>query len=178
MVLHVGRISSWSRAVRTRRVLPEVHICPAAKIRFIGNGIVLDRFLESVAPAVESTRPVVVMVSRLVREKGCDDFLEVARRLDGVADFVHVGSVEADQSDALGEAELAAAAHYVTFVGAVDDIRPYLAAADVVVQPSYREGIPRVVMEAAAVRHPRGRLRRQGGARGGRRRDRNARAPG
>ncbi len=136
------------------RVLPEVHICPAAKIRFIGNGIVLDRFLESVAPAVESTRPVVVMVSRLVREKGCDDFLEVARRLDGVADFVHVGPVEADQSDALGEAELAAAAHYVTFVGAVDDIRPYLAAADVVVQPSYREGIPRVVMEAAASATP------------------------
>ena len=106
--------------------------------------------------------PVVVMVGRLVREKGCDDFLELARRLRGAADFVHVGPVEADQRDALDEAQLAAAAAYVTFVGAVDDIRPYLAAADVVVQPSYREGIPRVVMEAAAVGHPRGRLRRPG----------------
>ncbi len=136
------------------RVLPEVHICPASKIRFIGNGIVMDRFLQSVTPALESTRPIVVMVSRLVREKGCDDFLELARRLDGAADFVHVGPAEADQSDALSKAELAAAARYVTFVGAVDDIRPYLAAADVVVQPSYREGIPRVVMEAAASATP------------------------
>ncbi len=136
------------------RVLPEVHICPASKIRFIGNGIVMDRFLESVAPAIESTRPIVVMVSRLVREKGCDDFLELARRLQGAAEFVHVGPAEADQSDALSEADLAAAARYVTFVGAVDDIRPYLAAADVVVQPSYREGIPRVVMEAAASATP------------------------
>ena len=127
-----------------------MHICPAAKIRFIGNGIVLDRFLEPVPPALESTRPVVVMVSRLVREKGCDDFLELARRLRDAADFVHVGPVEADQRDALDEAQLAAAAAYVNFVGDVDDIRPYLAAADVVVQPSYREGIPRVVMEAAA----------------------------
>ena len=42
----------------------------------------------------------------------------------------------------------------MTFVGAVDDIRPYLAAADVVVLPSYREGIPRVAMEAAAVGPP------------------------
>jgi glycosyltransferase involved in cell wall biosynthesis len=132
------------------RVLPEVHICSADKVRFIGNGIVMDRFLEPVAPALKSSRPIVVMVSRLVREKGCEDFLELARRLEGAADFVHVGPAEADQSDAIGEAELAAAARYVTFVGAVDDIRPYLAAADVVVQPSYREGIPRVVMEASA----------------------------
>jgi glycosyltransferase involved in cell wall biosynthesis len=132
------------------RVLPEVHICSADKVRFIGNGIVMDRFLESVAPAMKSTRPIVVMVSRLVREKGCEDFLQLARRLEGTADFVHVGPIEADQRDAIDQAEVAAAAPYVTFVGAVDDIRPYLAAADVVVQPSYREGIPRVVMEASA----------------------------
>ncbi len=132
------------------RVLPEVHICSADKVRFIGNGIVMDRFLESVAPAIESKRPIVVMVSRLVREKGCEDFLQIARRLEGTADFVHVGPTETDQRDAIDEAELAAAGRYVTFVGAVDDIRPYLAAADVVVQPSYREGIPRVVMEASA----------------------------
>ena len=42
----------------------------------------------------------------------------------------------------------------MSFVGAVDDIRPYLAAADVVVLPSYREGIPRVAMEAAAAGRP------------------------
>ncbi len=42
----------------------------------------------------------------------------------------------------------------VTFVGAVDDIRPYLAAADIVVLPSYREGVPRVAMEAAAAGRP------------------------
>ncbi len=35
-----------------------------------------------------------------------------------------------------------------------DDVRPYLAAADVVVLPSYREGIPRVAMEAAAAGRP------------------------
>jgi glycosyltransferase involved in cell wall biosynthesis len=42
----------------------------------------------------------------------------------------------------------------VTFVGAVDDVRPYLASASVVVLPSYREGIPRVAMEAAAMGKP------------------------
>jgi glycosyltransferase involved in cell wall biosynthesis len=135
-------------------VLPRAHICRAGKIRYVGNGVMLDRFLEPVTPAPRTTRPVVLMVSRLVREKGCADFLALARALAAQADFVHVGPVELDQSDALSAAEISDAAGSVTFVGPVDDIRPYLAAADVVVLPSYREGIPRVAMEAAVAGKP------------------------
>jgi glycosyltransferase involved in cell wall biosynthesis len=134
--------------------LPRAHICRAGKIRYVGNGVMLDRFLEPVASAPRTTRPVVLMVSRLVREKGCADFLSLARTLAAQADFIHVGPVEPDQSDALSSAEISAAADSVTFVGSVDDIRPYLAAADVVVLPSYREGIPRVAMEAAVAGKP------------------------
>ncbi len=134
--------------------LPRAHICSAGKLRYVGNGVVLARFLEAVEPAPRSTRPTVVMVSRLVREKGCADFVEVARALHGRADFVHVGPVERDQRDALSDDEMAAASQYVRFVGGVDDVRPYLAVADVVVQPSYREGMPRVAMEAAAAGRP------------------------
>ncbi len=39
-------------------------------------------------------------------------------------------------------------------MGSAKDIRPYLAAADIVVLPSYREGIPRVAMEASAAGRP------------------------
>ena len=116
--------------------------------------MVLDRFTEEVAPARTSSRPIVLMVSRLVREKGCADYLAIARTLHGRAEFMHVGPVERDQRDALTSAEMAAAAGDVSFVGAVDDVRPYLSAADVVVLPSYREGIPRVAMEAAAAGRP------------------------
>jgi glycosyltransferase involved in cell wall biosynthesis len=135
-------------------VLPKAHVCRAGKIRYVGNGVVLERFTAPVAPVRSTARPVVLMVSRLVREKGCDDFLGLARSLRGRADFVHVGPVERDQRDALSSAEIAAASDTVTFVGAVDDVRPYLAAADIVVLPSYREGVPRVAMEAAAAGRP------------------------
>ena len=47
---------------------------------------------------------------RAVREKGCADFLALASSLAGKADFVHVGPSEHDQSDALSETEVAAAA--------------------------------------------------------------------
>ncbi len=138
-------------------VLPEAHLCAARKIRFVGNGVMLDHFTAPVAPVAPlhtSSRRQVLMVSRLVREKGCADYLGLARALHGRADFVHVGPVERDQRDALTSEEIAAAASDVSFVGAVDDIRPYLVAADIVVLPSYREGIPRVAMEAAAAGRP------------------------
>lgn len=144
------------QSAEDERVLPAVRICPAGKLSYLGNGIVMDRFTATVTPALSSERPLVVMVSRLVKEKGCADFLALASALAGKADFVHVGPFEHDQSDALTEAEVAeaSAAGTVRFIGAVDDVRPYLASADLVVLPSYREGIPRVAMEAAAMGRP------------------------
>jgi glycosyltransferase involved in cell wall biosynthesis len=137
------------------RVLPRAHICARRKVRYIGNGVVLQRLIEPVTPAPrESDQPVVLMVSRLVKEKGCSDFLQLAGELRHRARFVHVGPTENDQRDAISAEEISRASEYVTFVGAVDDIRPYLAAADIVVLPSYREGIPRVAMEAAAAGRP------------------------
>jgi glycosyltransferase involved in cell wall biosynthesis len=151
---------SWATGVLVQSredlsTLPRAGICRAGKIRYVGNGIMIERFLEPVTPALEGDRPIVMMVSRLVREKGCVDFIDVARRLGHRAEFVHVGPNEHDQSDALTDEEVAAAAAAgVRFVGGVDDVRPYLASATVVVLPSYREGIPRVAMEAAATGRP------------------------
>jgi glycosyltransferase involved in cell wall biosynthesis len=138
------------------RTLPAVGICRRAKLDYVGNGIVMDRFLAPVAPALTRDRPVVMMIGRLVREKGCADFLAVARALSDRADFVHVGPSEHDQSDALSDEEIdeATGSGAVTFIGEVADVRPWLASAAVVLLPSYREGIPRVAMEAAAMGRP------------------------
>jgi len=152
---------SWADRVlvqsdEDRHVLPRARICPARKLGYLGNGIVLDRFLTPVDPATSSDRPVVMMVSRLVLEKGCQDFLDLAAALADRAHFVHVGPIEHDQSDALDPEVIARAeaSGTVTFVGAVDDVRPWFASADLVVLPSYREGIPRAVMEAAVMGRP------------------------
>ena len=149
---------SWADRVLVQshedeHVLPRVRICPKRKLGYVGNGIVLSRFESPVVPAITSERPIVMMVSRLVLEKGCQDFLDLAAALSGQADFVHVGPFEHDQSDALSDEAVARATESgtVSFVGGVDDVRPYLASADIVVLPSYREGIPRVVMEAAVM---------------------------
>jgi len=136
------------------RTLPAAHICGAGKLTYIGNGIALQHFLAPTAPALVSEKPIVMMVSRLVREKGCADFLALAASLRDQARFIHVGPLEHDQSDALTEADIAAAAGSVEFVGNVDDVRPYVASASLVILPSYREGIPRAAMEASAMGVP------------------------
>jgi glycosyltransferase involved in cell wall biosynthesis len=42
----------------------------------------------------------------------------------------------------------------VEYLGATEDVKPYLAASDVIVLPSYREGVPRSLLEAAAIGRP------------------------
>ena len=138
------------------RVLPRARICPARKLRFVGNGVMLDRFLAAAPPgrAAASSRPVVLMVSRLVREKGCWTSSAWPGPCTAGPTSSTSGRWRPTSATPSPSAEISAAADDVTFVGAVDDIRPYLAAADVVVLPSYREGMPRVAMEAAAAGRP------------------------
>ncbi len=62
--------------------LPAAHICRREKVTYVGNGIAVDRFLSETAPALVSSKPIVMMVSRLVREKGCADFLALAEVVD------------------------------------------------------------------------------------------------
>ncbi len=136
-------------------VVARVRICPPGKLRHIGNGIRLDRF-PLTPPPPPRDQPTVVMISRLVAEKGCRDFLAVARALHASARFVLVGPADPDQRDALSAEECREAEQRwgVELVGGTDDVRPFLADADVVLLPSYREGMPRVAMEAAATGRP------------------------
>ena len=129
------------------QVLPRVRICTRHKLRYIGNGVVLDRFGEAVAASAVQLfeLPVVMMVSRLVKEKGCVGLLGAgASALQDRASFVHVGPTESDQRDAISAEEISSAPRVRRLSWARWTTSGlYLAAADIVVLPSYREGIPR-----------------------------------
>ncbi len=119
--------------------------------RVVPNGIDLEVFRPALdgerARAREElgfgSRPVAVCLGRLSRQKGQDVLAEawpaVARRVPG-AELVFVGG--GPDEDALrGRGRV---------VGEQQDVRPWLAAADVVVQPSRWEGLAYVVLEAMA----------------------------
>ena len=52
------------------------------------------------------------------------------------------------------ELESWAAEGIIEYLGTTDDVRPFVAAASAIVLPSYREGLPRSLLEAAAMARP------------------------
>ena len=100
--------------------------------------------------------PVVIMLGRLLRQKGILEFAEVAERvkmslpkarflLAGEEDLVHPDSLSIESIQNYDGVE---------YLGRLDDVLPLLEMADLLLFPSYREGVPRAVLEAAATGLP------------------------
>jgi len=96
------------------------------------------------------------MLGRLLRQKGILEFAEVAERvqmslpkarflLAGEEDLVHPDSLSVESIQNYDGVE---------YLGRLDDVLPLLEMADLLLFPSYREGVPRAVLEAAATGLP------------------------
>jgi glycosyltransferase involved in cell wall biosynthesis len=97
---------------------------------------------------------VVGTVGRLVAEKGYRELFEAARAVRATnpnVRFLVVGEPDAEKPDAITKAELRQAAEDVVFAGWRTDVRDMLALMDVFVSASWREGVPRSVIEAASM---------------------------
>jgi glycosyltransferase involved in cell wall biosynthesis len=101
---------------------------------------------------------VVLMVSRVLRSKGVLDLARAAQtvvRDDPAIQFVLAGPTDSESMDALSPVEMEELQSSVTWIGPRRDIKHLLALADVFVFPSfYREGVPRVLLEAASMALP------------------------
>jgi len=101
---------------------------------------------------------VVTMISRVIRTKGVPEFMAAARQVRGRhpgVRFLLIGPDDQDSLDRMSTAELAELKQAVTWPGPRRDVPVVLAASDVFVLPSaYREGIPRVLLEAASMQLP------------------------
>jgi glycosyltransferase involved in cell wall biosynthesis len=122
-----------------------------------GSGVDTERF----SPRPRGDGPFTfLLAARLLKAKGVEDFLDAARRVrvrHVDARFVLLGSHDPADPEAANPLALARAVEdrVVESPGHVDDIRPWLAAADCVVLPSwYREGVPRSLLEAASMGKP------------------------
>lgn len=132
-----------------------------ARTRLIrGSGVDCTRFSPTAHIATTESAPVkILFASRLLREKGIIELLSAARilRKNGVdAEFLLAGGLYSGNPSSLSESEMAAIQEegIVSCLGHVDDMLPLLAAAEIVVLPSYREGTPRILIEAAAMGIP------------------------
>ncbi|MFQ5773404.1 MAG: glycosyltransferase family 4 protein [Kiloniellaceae bacterium] len=129
---------------------------PDASVLIKGSGVDLARFAPK--PEPEGV-PLVMLASRMLRDKGVGEFVEAARvlRKKGArARFVLVGDTDAGNPAAIARDRLKAWRRegVVEWWGHREDMPGVLAQAHVVCLPSYREGLPKILIEAAACGRP------------------------
>ncbi len=142
-------------------------IAPAGKLGILGegssNGVDIERF--SPGPSDMRERlgiprnvPVIGFVGRLTRDKGLPELVEAFDRIlrsEPSARLLLVGWFDAAE-DALDQAlqDHILSHPHTHCTGFVNDTAPYYRAMDLLVLPTWREGFPNVVLEAAATGIP------------------------
>lgn len=126
-----------------------------------GSGVNLNYFLPAALPSSnqENSKFRFLLIGRMLRDKGILEFVEAANLIRSQwpqAEFCLVGVVDAKNPTAITREEVEGwvAAGAVNYLGVSDDIRSEISSADCVVLPSYREGAPRCLMEAASMARP------------------------
>ena len=124
-----------------------------------GSGIDLERFAPLPNPDTNNSKFRFLLIARMLRDKGVGEYVEAGKLLRQrwpQAEFCLLGFVDVQNPAAISRAEMDAwvAEGVVNYLGVSDDVRTQLATADCVVLPSYREGTPRTLLEAAAMACP------------------------
>lgn len=142
--------------------------------RLPGSGVDLARFApaqhtglhpESPLQARDDAAPpgedfVFLLVARLLWDKGVGEYVEAARKVrqkHPAAEFHLLGFVDVQSPSAIPRAQVERWVEegVIRYLGSTDDVLPCLSNADCVVLPSfYREGVPRALLEAAAMAKP------------------------
>ncbi len=131
-----------------------VHRERAVLIR--GSGVVLDAFTPEAAPPPPIT---FLMVARMLRDKGVYEFARAAAQVQAAHPqwrFLMAGDVDQGNPSSLTTAELQAmqAEYGVEWLGHVQDVAALMQQVHVVCLPTYREGLPKTLLEASAAGRP------------------------
>lgn len=127
-------------------------IRPKQAVLIRGSGVDLDAFSYSPEPP---GHPLVVMPARMLRDKGVVEFSSAARMLRSngcAANFILAGKLDRSNPSRLSDSDMDALVREtgVHWLGHVSDMPALLSNAHIVCLPSYREGMPKCLLEACA----------------------------
>ncbi|WP_274426440.1 glycosyltransferase family 4 protein [Chelativorans sp. YIM 93263] len=120
------------------------------------SGVDLARYPFVDRSARADAAPVVSMIGRLLGQKGVKEFVAVASRVRAEwpdVRFLLAGEADPDHPDSIDLSWVISQVR-IEYLGRLADVRPLLEQSDIFLFPSYREGVPRVILEAAAMGLP------------------------
>ena len=124
-----------------------------------GSGIDTQRFFPDAQPTPTKDTFTFLVISRLIYDKGIVEYVEAAQNLRSQGISVQcqlLGAKDPDHKRGIpvGLVDQWAQSGVVNYLGTTDDVRSMIQQADCVVLPSYREGLPRTLLEAASLQKP------------------------
>lgn len=138
-VVHYGNINGIDTAYYSQEALSKDRIALRQELHFSDSDFVF------------------VFIGRIVRDKGMNELADAMKALVKeypACKLILVGSFEPEDPLEDDRESFFKTSEHVCFVGWQNDVRPYLAAADALVFPSYREGFPNVVLQAGSMGLP------------------------
>ena len=144
-----------------QETLVQLGVTDGERARLIrGSGVDINHFKPNADTAGRFHSPLQLLFpSRLIREKGTAELLQACRSLwaDGIdLELVVAGALDTGNRSSLTAAEAfeLRADSRIRCLGHVADMRAVYASSDIVVLPSWREGLSRALIEAAAMERP------------------------
>lgn len=124
-----------------------------------GSGIDLKRFVPAPVETTPNKPFTFLLISRLIHDKGIVEYIEAIKllRAKGVkARFEILGQIDEEHMRAIPRELIDGWINegLVDYLGTTDDVRPHINNSDCVVLPSYREGTPKSLIEAASSARP------------------------
>jgi glycosyltransferase involved in cell wall biosynthesis len=126
-----------------------------------GSGINLQYFFpeEQVVSSFKNSTFKFLLIARMLKDKGVVEYVNAAQMLkeSGVkAEFCLLGFLDVQNPAAISTEQMKAWTEqgFVRYLGVSDDVRVHISKADCIVLPSYREGTPRSLLEAASMAKP------------------------
>jgi len=123
-----------------------------------GSGIDLDHFTASQKVSTGPSRQF-LLIARLLWDKGISEYVEAAEIVKSQfpnSRFKILGFLGVDNRTSVPKQNVEdwVERGLIDYLGSTDDVRPFIEDVDCVVLPSYREGTPRSLLEAAALSRP------------------------
>jgi glycosyltransferase involved in cell wall biosynthesis len=122
-----------------------------------GSGVDPEHFAPR--PRQENRAFTFLLAARMLRDKGVVEYVDAGRVIRSRfpnTRLVLLGKAEVDNPSAISRAQIEQWQRDgdVEYFAETDDVRPFIAESDAVVLPSYREGLPRILLEAASMMRP------------------------
>lgn len=140
-----------------KRLFLEKNLVSESKVMVVaGSGIDTSKFNSENFNSKTNPAITFIMIARMLIDKGVYDYVEAANRIKNKypdTRFLYVGDIDITYPASV------TSAHYeewksegkIEFLGHKSDVRPYIVQSDCIVLPSYREGLPRVVLEGMSM---------------------------